>query len=83
MATARVIQTGSGQTIHLPSDVHLRADLVEVVQKAGDIVELRPAKLPQSEENALALLDLIIELGELIEEAPEDPPAEDRPGLCD
>ena len=57
--------------------------MVEVVQKAGDIVELRPAQLPQSEENALALLDLIIELGELIEEAPEDPPAEDRPGLCD
>ena len=80
MATARVIQTGKRQLVELPEDVRLASDLVEVSQ-AGDDVLLHPVIRPARKASIAEMLDAMAALGELIGEAPEDPPPEDRPGL--
>ena len=77
MATARVIRTGTTQTVELPEGVRLNGEIVE------EAVGGKTPSMSSSETNWEKLLDAIVELGELIGEVPDDPPPEDRPGLFD
>jgi virulence-associated protein VagC len=80
MATARVIRTGTTQIVELPADVRLDSDVVEVTQTGGDVL-LHPVIRPARKASVQEMLDAMAALGELIGEAPEDLPPEDRPGL--
>jgi virulence-associated protein VagC len=80
MATARVIRTGKTQTVELPADVRLDADVVEVTQTGEDVV-LHPVNRAIRKASIEEMLDAMAALGELIGEAPEDLPPEDRLGL--
>ena len=80
MATARVIRKGSTQLVELPEGVRLETDMVEVLQNGDDVV-LHPVIRPARKATMQEMLDSMAALGELIGEAPEDPPPEDRPGL--
>jgi virulence-associated protein VagC len=82
MATARVIRTGTTQTVELPEGVRLNGDQVEVVQRGDEVVLRDPTSLkPGAQTDWERLFDALAELGELIGEPPDDPPPEDRPGL--
>ena len=82
MNVARVIKTGKTQTVELPENVHLSTERVEVVQREGEVV-LREVKgpAPGQETDWAKVYDALVEIGEAIGEAPDDPPPEDRPGL--
>jgi virulence-associated protein VagC len=82
MTIARVIRTGKTQTVELPENVHLSGERVEVVQRHNEVV-LREIKgpAPGQETDWGKVYDALVELGEAIGEAPDDPPPEDRPGL--
>ena len=82
MATARVIRTGTTQTVELPEGVRLTAEVVEVTQD-GDNVVLHPVIRAARKATMAEMLDAMAALGELIGDAPEDLPPEDRPGLFD
>ncbi|MDB5643314.1 MAG: AbrB/MazE/SpoVT family DNA-binding protein [Hyphomicrobiales bacterium] len=80
MATARVIRTGTKQMVELPEGVRLSAEIVEVRQDGDDVV-LHPVIRPARKATMAEMLDAMAALGELIGDAPEDLPPEDRPGL--
>ncbi len=80
MATARVIRTGTTQTVELPEGVRLTTEIVEVTQDGEDVV-LHPVVRAARKATMAELLDAMAALGELIGDAPEDLPPEDRPGL--
>lgn len=82
MPIARVVQNGKRQSLDLPDGVRLHNREVEVVRRGDELVVRDPlGPRPGAHTDWARVYDLMVELGELIGEAPEDPPPEERPGL--
>jgi len=74
MAVAKVFKSGNSQAVRLPKEFRLDVEEVEI-SRQGEGLLLVPAEKPYG----LRLLELMEELGELIE-APEDLPPQERSG---
>lgn len=75
VATAKVFKSGNSQAVRLPKDFRLDVEEVEVTRQGGSLV-LTPSPKPYG----IRLLELMEDLGELVE-LPEDLPPQEREPL--